>query len=357
MRHSIVKLETLLNKHKIDAAIITKKSNIRYFSGFTSEDGTLLIHHGARYLITDFRYIEQGEIQSPDFQVIDAAGAKTAPFIKKILSNIGAKKVWFEDNETSFRTYSTYNEALMEGIQLIPDQDLLSSLRIIKSPEEVNHIREASALSDKGFLHILDYIRPGISELDLALELEFFLRKNGSEGLAFSIIAASGKNGSLPHAEPSDKKLEKGEFITFDFGSKIGGYCSDMTRTVSLGEPDDQLREIYEVTLQAQLNALKVMGPGKTGVEVDKQARDYIQSKGYGEFFGHGLGHGVGLDVHEAPTLSVRGDKILEPGMVVSCEPGIYLPGKGGVRIEDLVVIKDEGFENLVSSPKELIIL
>ncbi len=357
MSHSIVKLENLLNEHQIDAAIITKKSNIRYFSGFTSEDGILLIHPGARYLITDFRYIEQGEIQSPNFQVIDAPGAKTAPFIKETLTNIGAKKVWFEDNATSFRTYSTYKGALMEDIQLIPDQDVISSLRIIKSPEEVNYIREASALSDKGFLHIIDYIKPGISELDLALELEFFLRKNGSEGLAFSIIAASGKNGSLPHAEPSGKKLENGEFITFDFGSKIGGYCSDMTRTVSLGEPDDKLREIYEVTLQAQLNALEVMGPGKTGIEVDKEARDYIQSKGYGEYFGHGLGHGVGLDVHEAPTLSVRGDKILEPGMVVSCEPGIYLPGKGGVRIEDLVVIKDEGFENLVSSPKELIIV
>ncbi|NLC43971.1 MAG: aminopeptidase P family protein [Clostridiales bacterium] len=357
MKHSIIKLESLLNKHEIDSAIITKKSNIRYFSGFTSEDGILLIHSKARYLITDFRYIEQGEIQCPDFQVIDAAGPKTAPFIKETLEKLGAKKVWFEDGVISFRTYLTYNEALKEDIQLIPDQDVISSLRIIKSLEEVNNIRDAAALSDKGFLHILDYIRPGISELDLAIELEFFLRKNGSEGLAFPIIAASGNNGSLPHAEPSNKTIENGEFITFDFGSKIGGYCSDMTRTVSLGEPNDQLRQIYEVTLQAQLNALKAMGPGKTGVEVDKQARDYIQSKGYGEYFGHGLGHGVGLDVHEAPTLSLRGDKMLEPGMVVSCEPGIYLPGKGGVRIEDLVVIKEEGFENLVSSPKELIIL
>lgn len=357
MNHSIIKLESLLREHQIDAAIITKKSNIRYFSGFTSEDGILLIHPNARYLITDFRYIEQGEIQCPDFQIIDAAGPKTAPFIKDTLVSLAAEKVWFEDNVISFRTYSAYNEVLTKGIQLIPDQDVISSLRIIKSPEEVNHIREAAALSDKGFLHILDYVRPGVSELDLALELEFFLRNNGSEGLAFPIIAASGRNGSLPHAEPCNKKLESGEFITFDFGSKLGGYCSDMTRTVSIGEPDEQLREIYEVTLEAQLSALEIMGAGRTGAEVDKQARDYIQSKGYGEYFGHGLGHGVGLDVHEAPTLSLRGDKVLEPGMVVSCEPGIYLPGKGGVRIEDLVVITDEGFENLVSSPKELIIL
>ncbi|MDD2502492.1 MAG: aminopeptidase P family protein [Clostridia bacterium] len=355
MNHSIIKLESLLKKHNMEAAIISKKSNIRYFSGFTSEDGILLILLEARYLITDFRYIEQAELQCPDFQIIDAAGPKTAPFINETLTSSGIKKVWFEDNSTSFRSFSNYKDTLQKGIQLIPDKDMISSLRIIKSPDEVNCIREAAALSDKGFSHILDYIRPGISEQDLALELEFFLRKNGSEGLAFPIIAASGENGSLPHAEPSSRKLKNGEFLTFDFGSKVGAYCSDMTRTVSLGEPDDQLREIYEVTLQAQLNAMDVLGPGKSGVEVDKQARDYIHSKAYGEYFGHGLGHGVGLDVHEAPALSPRGDIVLEPGMVVSCEPGIYLPGKGGVRIEDLVVITDKGFENLVSSPKELI--
>lgn len=355
MNHTIRNLECLLKAHQIDAAIITGENNIRYFSGFTSKDGILLVHPKSRCLITDFRYIEQAEMQCPDFQIIDAAGPKTIPFIKETLLTLAAKNVWFEDNAISFNTYSSYNEALKEYIRLVPDQAVISGLRIIKSEDEVNYIREAAAISDKGFLHILDYIRPGISELDIALELEFFLRKNGSEGLAFPIISASGENGSLPHAEPSNKKLKKGEFLTLDFGSKVEGYCSDMTRTVSLGEADDKLKEIYEVTLQAQLKALESIGPDKTGIEVDKQARDYISSKGYGKYFGHGLGHGVGLNVHEAPTLSKRGDNILKPGMVVSCEPGIYLPGQGGVRIEDLVVITENGYENLVSSPKELI--
>ena len=356
MNRPIERLLHALKELDIDAAIISEKHNIRYFSGFTSEDGILLIHPQTQYLITDFRYIEQGEKQCAGFQVVDAPGAKTAPFIQETLDALDGKRIWFEDSATIFRTYSAYQDTL-KNIQLIPDGDKISGLRMIKTADEVNHIREAAALADKGFHHILEYVRPGITEEEIALELEFFLRKNGSQGLAFPIIAASGENGSLPHAEPSSRKLKMGDLITLDFGCKIGGYCSDMTRTVALGNPEEPLREIYEITLQAQLKALEYIGPGKTGVEVDKQARDYIRDHGYGEYFGHGLGHGVGLNIHEAPTLSPRGAGELEPGMVVSVEPGIYLPGKGGVRIEDLVVITKDGFENLVSSPKEFMVL
>ncbi|HHY82289.1 MAG TPA: aminopeptidase P family protein [Clostridiales bacterium] len=343
-----------MKEHEVDAAIISQKENLRYFSGFTASEAVLLILKNESYIITDFRYIEQAQIQCPGFKVIDAPGTRTAPFVKEKCVSLDASRVWFEDNVMNFREYSSFREAL-DPIELVPAKDITSNLRIVKTADEVNNIRKAAKLADQGFLHILNHIRPGVSEKEIALELEFFLRKNGSEGLAFPIIAAAGKNGSLPHAEPSDKKLELGEFLTLDFGCVVNGYCSDMTRTVALGRPDPKLAEIYEITLEAQLKALDVIRPGITGIEVDKQARDHIASKGYGNNFGHGLGHGVGLNVHEAPSLSVRGDKLLEPGMVVTVEPGIYIPGTGGVRIEDLVVITEDGYENLTSSRKDLI--
>ncbi|HHT64770.1 MAG TPA: aminopeptidase P family protein, partial [Clostridiales bacterium] len=282
MNHRIVKLTTILNEHQVDAVIITQKNNIQYYSGFTSEEAVLLIHPTVCYLITDFRYIEQAQIQCPDFVVVDAPGAKTGPFIKEKCISLDVKKIWFDDNAISYRTFQSYKEAL-QPLELLPDKDIPSRLRISKSEDEVDHIRSAAALADRGFKHILNYIRPGVSERELALELEIYLRKNGSEGLAFPIIAASGKNGSLPHAEPTEKALENGDLITFDFGCKVNGYCSDMTRTVALGMPDEQLREIYQITLTAQQKALDIIGPGLTGIEVDKQARDYIRSKGYGE--------------------------------------------------------------------------
>ncbi len=356
MKNSITRLYAAMKEHNIDAAIISLEANIRYFSGFTSADATLLILPSANYLITDFRYIEQAEIQCPDFKIIDAPGVKTAPFIKETCMSAGAKRIWFEDNVMSYRDYSSFQD-ILEPLEMVPAQDIPAKLRMVKTEEEINNIRQAAALADKGFTHILSYLRPGITEIDVALELEFFLRKNGSEGLAFPIIAASGKNGSLPHAEPSHKKLESGDLITLDYGCVINGYRSDMTRTVAIGEPGDLMREIYKITLEAQLKALDSLRSGITGIFADKQARDHISSKGYGEYFGHGLGHGVGLNVHEAPTLSPRGEMLLEAGMVVSVEPGIYLPGKGGVRIEDLVVIAEDGYDNLVSSSKELIIL
>ncbi|MGI6537386.1 MAG: M24 family metallopeptidase [Caldicoprobacterales bacterium] len=354
MNPAIDKLTKLMKEYEIDAAIVTQKQNIRYFSGFTSEDATLLLHPDECYLITDFRYIEQANLQCPTFKVIDAPGTKIAHFLKETLKKLDASRIWFEDNNLSYRTYTALSEEL-QNHELIPDNDILSSLRIRKTSEEICSIRKAASLSDKGFEYILNRIRPSVTEREIAIELEFFLRKNGSEELAFSIIAASGKNGSLPHAEPSDKKLCIGEFLTLDFGCVVNGYCSDMTRTVALGNIDSKLKEIYEITLQAQKMSLDYIGPGKKGIEVDKVARDYISSYGYGDYFGHGLGHGVGLNVHEAPTLSTKGEMLLEPGMVVSVEPGIYLPSKGGVRIEDLVVITETGYENLVSSPKHLI--
>ncbi len=356
MTSNLDKLRQLMEENAIDAVIISEDRNKRYYSGYTGTDAYLLILAESRFLITDFRYIEQAKAQCPGYEIIEAFGQKAYEFIKQTCEETGAKRIWFEDDTLTFKEYTDIKAAL-DPLELVPDSGSIAKPRILKTPKEVNNIRKAAKLADKGFLHILDFIRPGVTEREIALELEFFLRENGSEGLAFPIIAASGPNGALPHAEPTDDKLEYGTLITLDFGCVVNGYCSDMTRTVALGEPPEKLKEVYHIVLEAQKRALDFLKPGISGIEADKQARDHIFSHGYGDYFGHGLGHGVGLNVHEAPRLSPRGETILEPGMVVSVEPGIYLPGLGGVRIEDLVVITENGFDNLVSSRKDLIIL
>lgn len=356
MTSAIERLRQLMEQNAIDAAVIAENNNRRYYSCFTGTDAYLLILADTKYLITDFRYIEQAKAQCPGYEIIEASGSKAFEFFKHASVNAGAKRIWFEDSTLTYKEYSDIKAAL-DTLELIPDSGSISKPRILKTKEEVNNIRKAAQLADKGFLHILSFIRPDVTERDIALELEFYLRKNGSEGLAFPIIAASGPNGALPHAEPADAKLQYGSLITLDFGCIINGYCSDMTRTVALGEPSDKLKEIYNIVLEAQEKALNFLKPGISGVEVDKQAREHIASFGYGDYFGHGLGHGVGLNVHEAPRLSPKGDTILEPGMVVSVEPGIYIPGLGGVRIEDIVVITENGCDNLVSSRKDLLVL
>jgi Xaa-Pro aminopeptidase len=353
------KFNNLINQIKragVDAALIMMPENLRYYSSFTGSSGWLLIHSKARYLITDFRYIEQGKKQCPDYIIIDAPGQKAFEFIKEASSKLCIAKVWFEEEYITYKSYIQLSEALTE-IELVPSKGILSENRIIKYPKEIKCIRKAAAIADKGFSHIVNFIKPGRTEKEIALELEIFLKQNGSEGLSFDIIAASGINSALPHAQPSDKAIEYGDFVVLDFGCIIGGYRSDMTRTVSVGKPHPKLREIYSIVLDAQLKALEGLKPGITGFEGDKLSRDYIIQNGYGDYFGHGLGHGVGLKTHERPTLSPRGTDTLKSGMVVTVEPGIYLPRLGGVRIEDLVVITEKGVENLTSSSKDLLCL
>jgi Xaa-Pro aminopeptidase len=340
----------------IDAALITSPENRRYFSGFTGTDGMIFIHPETSFLITDFRYIEQGNRQCPGFKVVDAPGNKAGEYIKGLCDSFNIKNIWFEDESLSCKLYRSLSEAI-KPTSLIPDDGISSKLRMIKSADEIENMKRAAEIADRGFAHMLNIIEVGMTELEAALELEFFLRINGSEGLAFPTIAASGPNSAMPHAEPQDKKLQPGDFFTLDYGGVVNGYCSDMTRTVAIGRPSDKLKEIYEIALEAQLLTLDFLKPGVSCLEADKAARDYIERMGYGECFGHGLGHGVGLLIHEAPTLSPRGTEILAPGMVVTIEPGIYLPGLGGVRIEDMVVITENGSLNLTSSPKELIII
>jgi len=257
---------------------------------------------------------------------------------------------------TSLHNYQLLQEKLRgKGLELVPLKGPVEGLRRRKDEDEIAKIREAVALTDRAFEHILSFIRPGLSEREIAWELEKFLRENGSDGLAFPSIVAAGPNSALPHATPTDYRLKEGELVLFDLGGRYEGYCADMTRVIVLGEPTARQCEVYEIVLRAQEAALAGIKPGMGGVEADALAREVIKEAGYSDYFGHGLGHGVGLAVHEGPRLSyLAEDDVLEPGMVVTVEPGIYLPGEFGIRIEDLCVVRDHGLEVLTRSPKGL---
>lgn len=334
--------------------IITKPENIRYFSGFTGE-GALVLTGEKNTVITDFRYTEQAESQSPGWEIIQTSRDLRLPAaIGRALNASGAKSAYYESDHVTVKMLKDLSEAL-EGIELMEASDAADAARAIKSAEEIELHRRAAALTDQAFEYILTRLRPGVTEMQLKAELDFYFVTHGAEGASFNAIIASGPNGSLPHAEPSERKIEIGDFVTFDFGCKIGGYCSDFTRTVAVGKVDPKLDAIYQVVLQAQLAGVAAVRPGIEAGAVDKVCRDIITDAGYGENFGHGTGHGVGLLIHEAPRLGVDSDTVLKPGMIVTVEPGIYLPGIGGVRIEDLVCVTETGCEVLSRYAKELI--
>ena len=335
----------------LDAILISKPENRLYVSNFTGSTGNVLILKKDTYFLTDFRYIEQAQKQCIGIEIVEVTKDKT------LEDFILSKKITKLGIEDMFVTYQQFTDlsSKLEGIQLIELGQAINKLRMIKTEDEIENIRTAAAIADKGFEFILPLIKPGKTELELALELEFFMRKNGAAKNSFDFIVASGVRSSLPHGKASNKVIEEGDFITFDFGCIYNGYCSDMTRTVVIGKANDKQKEIYNIVLESQQTALESVKPGLMGKEVDKIARDIITNKGYGEYFGHNLGHGLGLEVHEMPTLGPLGDIVLEPGMIVTVEPGIYLPNFGGVRIEDLVVVTENGYEVLSKSTKELI--
>lgn len=340
-----------MKEKKLDGAIIYKPENRRYVSGFTGTSGYALITLDRAIFITDFRYIDQSTKECIGYEVVKHSNERT---IYSIINDLGIKKLGFEED---FVTYSQYKEfeKKLDSISLMPLEGSLSKLRTIKDQEEIELIQKAASIADEAFLHICDYIKEGMTEKEIALELETYMKKKGATGTSFDTIVASGIRSSLPHGVASDKIVEKGDFITIDFGCIYNGYCSDMTRTIVLGKASEKQKEIYSIVLEAQMKALEAIRAGITGIEADKVARDVIESKGYGQYFGHGLGHGVGLEVHEMPRLSPIGEDTLQPGMVVTDEPGIYIPDFGGVRIEDLLVITEDGHRVLSKSPKDLL--
>lgn len=338
----------------IDGILITSPYNRRYISNFTGTAGVCLISAEKALFITDFRYIEQASKQCQGFEIIKFASSipnEVAEQAKKL----GINKLGFEEDYVTFSSFKSFEKEA--EAELIPVSGVIEKLRLIKSSAEIKILKEAADIADAAFKHILDFLRPGVTELEVSNELEFFMRKAGAVSSSFDTIVASGSRSALPHGVASDKIIETGDMVTLDYGAYYKGYVSDITRTVAVGEPDEKLKQIYNIVLEAQLKGMEGIKPGMTGKEADALTRNYIAEHGYGEYFGHSTGHGIGLEVHEGPSLSSKSDLILEPGMVVTCEPGIYIPGLGGVRIEDDTLITKDGNEALTHSAKELIIL
>ncbi|KZE80894.1 Xaa-Pro dipeptidase [Paenibacillus elgii] len=351
----IGRLRSLLEQKGLPALLITNATNRKYMTGFTGSAGYVLITTDRAVLLTDFRYVTQASEQAAGYEIIEH-GPKVVESIHDLLRKWGIAKLGFEQTDLSYGTYSSYAEAL-GGIEFVPTGGLVELLRMIKDDEEIAVMQQAADLADRAFVHVLGLLKSGVKELDISLEIEMFVRKHGAASTSFETIVASGERSALPHGKASDKIIGTGEFVTLDFGAYYKSYCSDITRTVIVGTPTDKHRDIYKIVLEAQMEALERIKPGMTGKEADAVARDVIKRYGYGDHFGHGTGHGLGMEVHEAPRLSVQGDVVLAPGMVVTVEPGIYLPGFGGVRIEDDIVITETGNRRLTQSSKDLIVI
>ncbi|MFS0689716.1 Xaa-Pro peptidase family protein [Sporosarcina sp. 179-K 8C2 HS] len=348
------KLREALKEHGLDALLVTNSYNRRYMTGFTGSAGVAIISAEDAVFITDFRYTEQAAEQVQGFRIVKHE--KT--IIEEVATQVDQMKIktlGFEKDNVSFGTYELYNDKVDAELKAV--SGIVEKLRLVKSADEIEVLKQAAKIADDAFSHICTFIKPGVTELEVSNELEMFMRKQGAASSSFDIIVASGERGALPHGVASEKVIQSGEMITLDFGALYNGYISDITRTVAVGEPSEKMKEIYEVTLAAQELALEKIKPGMTGIEADAIARDYIKSKGYGDAFGHSTGHGIGLEVHEGPALSFRSETVLVPNMAVTVEPGIYLPGIGGVRIEDDILITEDGNVRLTHSPKELIIL
>lgn len=347
--------ELLPDEHS--AVLITSDVNRFYFSGFRSSAGAVFITRDSSTLLVDFRYYEAAQ-SSVGSKINVKCYKKMLDTINEIILDENIDVVIIEDDDVTVNRLSILKKEIKADV--VTDfklSDKILNLRMIKTQDEIDKIVTAQKITEKSYLQLLNYIKPGITERELAVELEYLMKKNGAEKVAFDLITISGKNTSLPHGVPGEKCLCDGDFITFDIGAVYEGYHSDMTRTVALGYATDEMREIYDIVLEAHKKAANTIKVGNTCAVVDKAARDYIVSKGYGEFFGHSTGHGVGLEIHEKPTVYLTNDTILKTGMVITNEPGIYLPDKFGVRIEDMYLVTDNGYKDLALIDKELIIL
>lgn len=351
----VEKLREAMRKDAVDGFLITSPYNLRYLTNFTGTTGLAVITLEKAFFVTDFRYTEQAAAQAQGFEIVKNSGPifeEVATICEKEEINVLA----FEESYVSFSDYSVLEEIIEES-SLAPVSGMIEALREVKDESEIALIQQACHIADQGFEHILKMIRPGMSEIEVANQLDFFMRSLGATSVSFDTIVASGLRSAMPHGVASEKVIEQGDLITLDFGCYYQGYVSDMTRTFAVGDPGDKLKEIYRIVLEAQEKVLAAAKPGMTGIELDAIARDHIASFGYGEAFGHSTGHGIGLEIHEGPNVSFRADKAFVTGNVITDEPGIYLPGIGGVRIEDDLLITETGNQVLTHSPKELIIL
>ncbi|WP_308788769.1 M24 family metallopeptidase [Planomicrobium stackebrandtii] len=338
-----------------DAVLITSPENRFYFSGFKGSSGVLLITQEKNYLLTDFRYMDQAREEAPDFEIINHE-RNVNPVITSYVKKFAVQKLGIEFGKLTVQDYKEL-ENLNPSLELFNCENAIYNLRMIKDHEEIGYFKKGIALCDQAFDHILSFIRPGMSEKEVGLELEFFMRRGGADGIKENHVIASGERSSLPHGQATERIIKEGDFVKMDIGAKINGYYTDFTRTVVVGEASKKQREIYNIVRRAQEVALEAIGPGKVCSELDHLARSVIAEAGYGSNFGHSLGHSIGLAVHESPAMRANDHTVLKPGMVITVEPGIYIPGFGGVRIEDFIVITEDGYENLTTATKELQII
>lgn len=345
-----------LRERELDALIVTNLVNVRYLTGYTGSNGLVVIGPDVRRFITDFRYVTRAEQEVGDAFEREIAELELARALQEGWP-AGQLRVGFEEHHVSVKVHRRLEELVPDRVELVGVDDAVEKVRLVKEPDEVERIRAAAAIGDQVHRFVADYGLVGRTEREVAVALEHQMRVLGAEGPSFPTIVASSEHGALPHAEPREVPIAANTLITFDLGARVAGYCSDATRTFATGELPDDLAEIYAVTLRAQLAALAAVRPGPLGKEVDAVAREIIDEAGYGDRFGHGLGHGVGLDIHEGPRLARSGEIALEPGHIVTVEPGIYLPGRGGVRIEDLVLVTEDGCDVITDVPKELTVV
>ena len=346
----LTKLRAALPEQEIDAILVSQPENRRYLSGFTGSAGWLVITPEQAVIATDFRYYEQVGRQAPRFELAKIT-SRLSDLLPALLADLGIKRLGFESKHMTVEQLSTLSKAT-EGVEWLPLEDTVEKIRVIKDEDEIDALRRSAALNDAAFAHLLDVIEPGMTEREAAWEIEAYIRSHGASKVAFDLIVAAGPNGALPHAQPGDRAIQPGAPVVVDIGCVLDDYCSDMTRTFCLGEPSAKYLEVWNLVLQAQEAAEALIRAGTTGVEADAAARDLIVEAGYGDYFGHGLGHGVGLAVHEGPGASRLSKDTFEAGMSLTVEPGIYLPGEFGVRIEDLVIIREDGIEILTNTPK-----
>ena len=345
-----------MEQEQVEAFIINSPHNIFYLSGFKSSFGYIYITKEEALFLTDFRYIEPAKEQIADhLDVQETERRPIAESLRKFVS--GQKRLAFESNHTTFSDYQLLEKHLADLVELVPAKGWPEEDRKIKDSGEIASISIAQKIAEQALQETLNHIKPGVTEKKISRILENYLYDYGAEGLAFPIIVVSGSRASLPHGVPSDKEIAEGELITIDLGCKYQGYCSDMTRTFGIRTVEEDQRKIYNIVLEAQEKAITGVIAGKRAADLDKISRDHITEAGYGPYFGHGLGHSLGIEVHEAPSLSPSSEDLIKENMVITVEPGIYIPGLTGVRIEDLLVVKEFGHINLTAMTKELIIL
>jgi Xaa-Pro aminopeptidase len=355
--NKIEKIQNALIAQGLDGILLTDEKNQRYATGFAFTDGAVLVGRNAAWLITDSRYIEAASAavgKGISVQLYDREHSLIS-YLKEDIKAANISTLAAEDEKLSHSQYLAYEKAL--GMELKPAGKLMESLRAAKTEDELQSMRAAQAIAELALEDVLHVIKPGMTEKQVMAELVYSTLRHGSEGNSFDPIVVTGSKTSLPHGVPGDKVIQSGDFVTMDFGCLKDGYCSDMTRTVAVGSASDEMRRVYDIVLEAQLAGIAVAKAGVPGRDIDAAARQVISNAGYGEYFGHGFGHSLGLDIHESPSANTRGTEPMPDGAVCSAEPGIYLPGRFGVRIEDVMIIRQGGCEVITKAPKDLIIL